>query len=269
MTDKSIHYIVTLGVCLICSSIGFRRTVYFVSLGYALSIAVLAFLLGTLYFSTISGWPLLQAAILLLYAIRLGGFLLVRSHSRGFQKEREQEWAVGIRLTRIYRVGIWCGVSLLYALLCLPTLLTLAAQASGHPSGSTPAGVAVMSIGLLLEAMADWQKSHFKRSHTEHFCTASLYRFVRYPNYLGEMVFWLGTWFSALSDYQTGLQWALSTLGMVCMMAVMLDAPRRLEAKQAKQYGAEAPYRLYTRTVPVLFPLIPLYSLRAVRPDRP
>jgi steroid 5-alpha reductase family enzyme len=248
---------------LACSSVGFKRPVYFVSFGYALSIGAQAIVFGAINATPVSGRPMVQGAVLLMYSIRLGVFLRLRSSRGGFQRELKQELAFGAQWSLRTKVAIWWAVSLLYLSLFLPTLLNLAAQTKGQASWSAPTGVAVMIIGLVLEGTADWQKSHFKLSHPNRFCDVQLYRIVRYPNYLGEIVFWLGSWFASVSAYRTSLQWIFCTLGSGCMVGVMLDATRRLELKQAARYGSENLYRIYAATVPVLFPLLPVYSLRA------
>ena len=130
-------------------------------------------------------------------------------------------------------------------------------------------GVAMMAVGLLLEAAADWQKSQFKLIHPDRFCDVALYRMVRCPNYLGEIIFWLGVWLSAVAAYQTRPAWILSTLGFMYLAGVMLGATRGLEAKQLRRYGCDPAYRKWATTVPVLVPLIPLYSLRSKRLTAP
>ncbi len=45
----------------------------------------------------------------------------------------------------------------------------------------------------------------------------------------------------------------------------MLGSARRLEIKQAERYASDPAYLDYVRRVPILFPLLPLYSLRTLR----
>jgi hypothetical protein len=49
-------------ICLSVSALGFRRVEYFVSLGYASSIAAQALVFGALYAATLGGWVFLQVA---------------------------------------------------------------------------------------------------------------------------------------------------------------------------------------------------------------
>jgi steroid 5-alpha reductase family enzyme len=57
-------------------------------------------------------------------------------------------------------------------------------------------------------------------------------------------------------------QWALSLLGFALITWVMFSGARRLELRQDKNYGADPEYQEYVRTVPILIPFIPLYSVK-------
>ena len=249
-------------LCLAGTSPGFFRVVYFVGLGYAISIVVQALLAAIVYRDTISGWPLAQVLLLALYGLRLGTFLVVRDRNAVYRAQLGQTGASGALDALPARIAIWVGVSILYVLMFMPALLTLAAQAVREPLWSLPGGVALMAIGLSMEAIADIQKSAFKRRSPGQFCNVALYRFVRCPNYLGEMLFWLGAWFCALAAYRTALEWILCTAGLVCIEGIMVGAARRLEIKQDGHYRSELAYRNYVRSVPILFPFLPIYSLR-------
>jgi steroid 5-alpha reductase family enzyme len=128
---------------------------------------------------------------------------------------------------------------------------------------SAPVGILLMAAGLGLEACADWQKSEFKKRNPSRFCDVGLYSVVRFPNYFGEMVFWLGVWVSAMSTYRTLAAWSLGSLGLLCIVLVMVGASRRLELKQSKSYGSDPAFEVYSRRVPVLFPFLPFYSVRS------
>jgi len=252
-----------LALCLIWSALGFKRVEYFVSLGYAASVAVQAIAFPILYRNTIKGLALLQSGLLLAYGLRLGIFLALRGRVPSFQKQQAENKARGIKVDGLMKVAIWVGVSFLYVLLFLPALLTMSAQARGMALVSAPVGILLMSAGLGLEACADWQKSRAKRRNPSRFCDVGLYRVVRFPNYFGEMVFWLGVWVSANSTFQTLSTWALGSLGFLFIILVMVGAGRRLELKQDKIYGSDAAYKAYSRRVPILFPFLPIYSLQS------
>jgi len=256
------YLVLGLALCLIFSALGFKRVEYFVSLGYAASVAAQAVAFPFLYRDTIRGLALLQSGMLLAYGLRLGIFLALRDRVPSFQNQRTGNSDRGIKVGGTIKVGIWVGVSFFYLLLFMPALLTMSAQAGGVAMASAPVGILVMAAGLGLEACADWQKSEFKRRTPSSFCDVGLYRVVRFPNYFGEMVFWLGLWVSAISAYRTLSTWALGSLGFLLIVLVMVGASRRLELKQSKHYASIAAYEAYSRSVPILFPFLPIYSLR-------
>ena len=249
-------------LCLACSALGFIRTVNFVGVGYAASIAAQSVAAAILYAANLSGWPLVQVLLLCAYGIRLGSYLTLRDRDRGYQDHQSPKGATRMPPGAMARIAIWVGVSTRYVLMPLPAFLTLSAQAHGLPLGSLPGGVVIMSLGLGLETVADWQKFRFKAGAPTQLCKTGLYRLVRYPNYFGEMVFWSGLWLSALSAYQGWLEWSLSTLGLASILGIMIGATRRLEGKQERHYAADAAFVAYRRSVPILLPFLPLYSLR-------
>lgn len=252
-------------LALLISSAGFIRVVYFISTGYAFSIFAMAAASAWLYRGSLE--PLLgaQLGLLALYGLRLGTFLVRRDRSPSYRKSIEQtdrEAAVSLPV----QVVIWVSVSVLYVLMFYPALLGLAAAAAGTATtGSPVAGITIMALGLGLEAIADHQKSRYKGEHPGRFCDVGLYRLVRCPNYLGEMLFWLGQFVAGLAAFSHWSHWAASGVGLVCIQLIMVGSTRRLELAQGERYGDREDYRDYVRSVPVLWPWLPVYSLKNAR----
>ena len=74
------------------------------------------------------------------------------------------------------------------------------------------------------------------------------------------MLFWTGAVISGIGAV-TGWQWALVALGYALISYVMFSGARRLEIRQNKNYGADPEYQQYVKTVPILLPFVPLYSV--------
>jgi steroid 5-alpha reductase family enzyme len=250
---------------MLISALGFRRIDYFVSLGYSFSIGAQAVLFPLLYLGTIKGWVIAQTVLLLAYGLRLGGYLIQRERSPSFARELAASKERGRYIKGWLKIAIWVSVSLLYMAMFFPALLTMAAEAHGAATASVAFGVVIMVVGLGLEAAADWQKSRFKVRHPARYCDEGLYAVVRCPNYFGEMIFWLGAFVSGLSAYRSPLAWALAGAGFICIQLIMLGSARRLEIKQSERYGSDEEYRRYVSQVPILFPWVPIYSLRSLR----
>lgn len=258
-----------LGLALFATLIGFRRVVYFISLGYAGSVVLL---MGQALYRSGLQLPLVvtaQALLLILYGLRLGSFLLLRERLPSYRNELAEVESRSGHIGLLRKVAIWLGVSTLYVLMCSPATLNMgrylraATEAPAFvPSASVFVGVAVMLLGLWLEAWADRQKAAFKSQFPSRFCDVKLYRVVRCPNYLGETLFWLGNFVCGLSAYTSLWHWAASVTGWICITLVMIGSTKRLERKQQERYGSDPDYQRYVQTVPVLFPFVPLYSLK-------
>ena len=129
----------------------------------------------------------------------------------------------------------------------------------------TLAGLGVMAGGLLLEGLADWQKSAAKQQAPGRFCHRGLFGWVRCPAYLGEILFWLGNWLTGAAFCVAWWHWALSLAGLLCIVLIMLSSTKRLEAAQQRRYGALPEFQSYSTSVPILIPWVPLYSVQRLR----
>jgi steroid 5-alpha reductase family enzyme len=63
---------------------------------------------------------------------------------------------------------------------------------------------------------------------------------VRYPNYLGEMLFWLGNFLTGLAAYNAWWHWVLAAVGCMSIKLIMLGSTKRLELKQDERYATSA-----------------------------
>ncbi|MCK6510274.1 DUF1295 domain-containing protein [Myxococcota bacterium] len=256
------------GLALLVSSAGFYRRVYFVSLGYAFSIAGMAVWCAIGCGAHATLWAWVHLALLGLYGVRLGSYLLHRERATSYAQDREVHYQQKRQGQRWLDVLIWLAVSLLYVLMFLPGLLHLLTPpmfGAGTTLFVRVVGVLVATGGLVMESLADKQKSDFKKSHPKRFCDTGLYRLVRCPNYLGEILFWTGSFVLAIPFYTSALRWFLCIVGYVCIVLIMMGSTKRLEHSQGERYGEDPAYQAYIRTTPVLFPFVPIYSLQGVR----
>ena len=118
-----------------------------------------------------------------------------------------------------------------------------------------------MALGIIIESVADIQKNNSKKKNPKRFCDTGLYKLVRCPNYLGEMIFWTGVLVSGVNILTGVGQWILALVGYIGIIFVMFSGARRLELRQNKNYGNDPEYQKYVKTVPIMVPFIPLYSV--------
>lgn len=255
-------------LALAISATGFIRLVYFVSIGYAFSITGMAVLAGVLFAPQLGPWAWAHLALLSFYGLRLGSFLVMRERSPSYQSELEEVQRRNRKLSLFARFGIWIGVALLYVCMFSPGLLRAHAMAQGRSDAFpilTGIGLAIMVFGLAFEGLADFQKSRFKKTAPKRFCDRGLFRIVRCPNYLGEIGVWTGSLLAGISAWNHPLQAVPGILGTICIVLIMMGSTKRLENKQEGRYGKDPEYQAYVKKVPVLFPFLPIYSLKNIK----
>ncbi len=228
---------------------------------------MMCFLLASFYYPYFQNYNVLQVLILALWGIRLGTFLIRREFNTNYtqavndQTSESQSQPLGVK------IGIWVGVSLLYAIMFSPAIFTL--QDATHFGENyliiTYLGILIMAIGFILESIADKQKSDFKKDHPRDFCNVGLYQWVRCPNYLGEILVWTGSLITAFAFMDSWWQWLMAFAGWICIVLIMMGSTKRLEKKHNERYGDQPEFQKYSKSVPILFPWTKIYSLQNVK----
>ena len=245
---------------MVISSIGFKNYVWFISLGYGFSIAGEGLLMLILYGKQLTVGSVICCVLFILYGIRLGGYLAVREFgSSSYKKNMKGEIKDGKSVPFGVKIAIWVTCALLYVSQVSGVYYRLENAAADN--AFVFVGAAVMLLGLILETVADIQKNKAKKVNPRRFVDTGLYRLVRCPNYLGEMIFWTGVVISGIGAV-SNWQWIVVAIGYMGIIFVMFSGARRLEIRQNKNYGNDPEYQKYVTTVPILLPFIPLYSVK-------
>ena len=247
-------------VALIISSIGFKKFVWFISLGYGFSIAGIGVALFVLFRENLTPVTVVLSLLLIVYGCRLGGYLLIRERrSASYQNTMKHEIKDGSDMNLILKILVWATCALLYVCEASPVFFRLE-NAAGTDTVSI-IGTIIMALGIILESASDLTKNRFKKEHPKRFCDVGLFRIVRCPNYLGEVLIWTGVFLSGVTALHGALQWIAAISGWVCIVYIMFGGARRLELRQNKNYGNDPEYQKYVKTTPILLPFIPLYSV--------
>ncbi len=255
-----ISLLILLGVALLVSAMGFKNYVWFISLGYGFSIAAEGITMMIYYHNSLTVSAILLSALLIVYGIRLSGYLAIReAKSSSYKKHMKSEIKDGKTVPFGVKCAIWVTCALLYVTQVVPVLYRFSSGASD--SVMAYVGIGIMAFGLILETAADLQKNAAKRKNPRRFVDKGLYRLVRCPNYLGEMIFWTGVFLSGIGALTDVWQWVLASVGYIGIIFVMFSGARRLEIRQNKNYGNDPEYQAYVKKVPILLPFIPLYSV--------
>ena len=255
-----IDFWILFGICLLVSAIGFKNYVWFISLGYGFSIAAQGVAMMIMYGSGLTLGTIITCILFILYGLRLGGYLAIREFTQNtYKKNMQGEIKDGKTVPFGVKIAIWISCAALYVTQISGVFYRLLNEAEDNIWVFIGAGV--MLLGVSLETAADIQKNEAKKVNPRRFVDTGLYRIVRCPNYLGEMIFWTGVVIAGIGAV-SGWQWIVVIIGYVGIIFVMFSGARRLEIRQDKNYGSDPEYQKYVATVPILLPLIPLYSVK-------
>ena len=259
---------ILLAVCAVLCAVGFYKFVYFLSIGYGFAVAGGGIAIFIMYLLNPSATPvwlvLVQMILFIAYGVRLSGFLLVREFKNisfkktdvakdTLAKNNEKKMPVFVLAT------IWISVSVLYVAQVSPMLFR---YTNASADIIVPIiGVVVSVAGLILETIADNQKSAQKKVRPDMVATQGLYKIVRCPNYLGEIIFWTGIFISGVTAYATVGQWITAVLAYICIVYIMFNGAQRLEKRQMERYGENEEYNAYADKTPIIIPFLPIYHL--------
>ena len=259
---------ILLAVCAVLCAVGFYKFVYFLSIGYGFAVAGGGIAILVMYLINPTAAPLwimlVQTALFIAYGARLSGFLLIREFKNvtfkktdvakdTLAKNGEKKMPIFVLVT------IWVSVAVLYVAQVSPMLFR---YVNASEDIVLPVvGFAVSIFGLILESIADKQKSAQKKERPDMVATKGLYKMCRCPNYLGEILFWTGVFISGITAYMTVGQWITAVLAYICIVYIMFNGAQRLEKRQMARYGENTEYNAYADKTPIIIPLLPIYHL--------
>ncbi|KAA0168550.1 hypothetical protein FNF31_00430 [Cafeteria roenbergensis] len=194
------------------------------------------------------------AAMVLVWALRLGSFLVYRISRDGGVDKRFAE----IRINPVRFFVAWT----LQALWILTTALPVyAVAAEGKPSDLAPedlALVALWGVFFVIEAAADYHKLLFTSNPANkgQFIRTGLWAVSQHPNYAGE----LGMWWTLAAFCVRGLggPWVaiLAAPLFETLLLLFVSGIPLLDKAAAKKWGDSAEYKAYTARTAVLVPFL-------------
>lgn len=254
------QFLILLLVAMVISSIGFKKFVWFISLGYGFSISGLGVAMLVMFRQNLTPVTVILSILAIIYGLRLGCYLLVRERkSASYQKTMKNEIKDGSDTKFILQVVVWISCALLYCCEISPIFFRL--KHNAPTDAAAVIGAVIMALGILLESASDYTKNKYKQANPHRFCDVGLFKIVRCPNYLGEVLIWTGVFVSGITTYAGALEWIAAVGGWICIVYIMFGGARRLELRQNKNYGNDPEYQKYVKTTPILLPLVPLYSV--------
>jgi len=203
-----------------------------------------------LYDSSQNLTNLILGTAIIIWAVRLGSFLFFRIKKAGEDKRFKEIKQSPTRFLLAWSLqGMWVSMCSLCALTALST------ENGVVLNGYLYLGFGLFLTGFLIEIIADKQKSKF-RSNTDNkdkFINTGLWSKSRHPNYLGEIILWLGISIMSISSL-SGLQYlTLVSPLFTYLLLVYVSGVRLLEESGNKKWGHLESYKEYKKNTPRLF----------------
>ncbi len=246
---------------LVFNALGFKKYVWFMTIGYGVSIGGISFclLIMSIVKGQFSAWYMVLCLLLMIYGFRLCIVHLLRER-RITATDRKRMDNVEKHVSVTGLTLMWIIDSVMYYAMMSPVFYRLSNGSTKMNDGVMFIGLILVFAGIIIETMAEVQRYLQKIDSPKLPPMQGLYKVSRCPDYFGEIMVWTGVVITGLKIV-TGAQWVILILGYACMLYMMINGAKRIEMQQMKRFGGNKEYTEYVDKTPVLVPFLPIYHL--------
>lgn len=249
------EYLITLIISVAINIILFIPAFFFktdklTDFSYGLSFFLVSLFLFLNSEKTVLG--LLLFILITIWAIRLSSYLVIRISK--IKKDRRFD---GVRENFFKFFMFWVYQALTVWIILLPSITFWNYQNQTKIS-ILIIGIFIWLIGLLIESIADYQKFVFvnKKENKEKWIQKGLWKYSRHPNYLGEILVWVGIYLFSISSLST---FSLALLGIIspifiAIILIFVSGIPPLEKYADKKWRGIKEYEEYKKNTPILLP---------------
>ena len=196
---------------------------------------------------------LLLAALIVIWALRLGIFLFRRVHNVGKDGRFDNLKPSFIRYLNTWILqGLWVSFTAAAALAAISSKDKVDLEIVGV------VGLIIWSAGFAIEIIADSQKKKFKANpkNINKFIDEGLWARSRHPNYFGEILLWFGVSVIAFPVLQGAQLFTLISPIFVYILLTKGSGIPILERRADKKWGGMPEYEEYKNSTPILVPKV-------------
>ena len=195
---------------------------------------------------------IIVSLLVIIWSLRLSGFLYLRIHRSGKDGRFDQLKTSAIRFLVPWTIqGLWVFLTMI-------VVIVINSQADSAPAlGVWDAiGLSIWILGFSIEVIADNQKTVFNKESNNKgkWIDSGLWSYSRHPNYLGEILLWTGIAFFGISCF-TGLEriaW-ISPIFIYLLLTKISGIPI-LDKRALEKWGDDSEYQKYRDNTPALIP---------------
>ena len=210
------------------------------------------FVLVAVVLFTVSPYSLINL-ILLIMIVLWGARLSLHLANRNLGKPedfRYAEWRREWGSTEIWRafLQVYLLQGSIMFVMTISIVLVLANNANQDLSWIHIVGIVIFGVGFLVETIADYQKSAFKKHSPSKLMKDGLWSISRHPNYFGEVMLWwgIGIYCMASGYFISGL---ISALVINLLIRFVSGVPMLEKSKVGNKE-----YEQYAKDTPVFIP---------------
>jgi steroid 5-alpha reductase family enzyme len=219
-----------------CCLLVFVRFLYVFNYSYALAAMLNGLLLTVARPSAVTA---LLGGAAILYGARLFWFSWARQHGESYAPRMANVIKADEAMPKPVKVALWVNCTLLMTFHLMAVYF-----ASANPVLSFGVALGGMSMiaGTIIEGLADWQKQRVKNVTPDQPVLHGLFRHVRHPNYLGEILLQAGLITVGLSVVSTFSELLAIVLAPGYIILLMISESKRVDTTQETTYWDHPDY---------------------------
>ncbi len=226
----------------------FKTDIFFDLIG---SISFLSIgIISLIFIQDFDGNQILVFFLLIFWALRLGPYLFLRRLSSGIDERLSEYFKSPLSL---YLVWI---MNSLWVFMTSISMIIIFSSKENYDFGLVQwLGLLIWILGFIIEVVSDSQKSKFNKVNKGKFINIGLWKYIRHPNYLGEIIIWIGIFVVSIS-YINSIFTFLSILSPIFVFVLLrfLTGVPQLEVRGEEKWGKNKEYINYKKETGIIFP---------------
>ena len=193
---------------------------------------------------------IIVAAMVVIWALRLGLFLFVRIGNSGGVDSRFD----AIKVNPLRFLVAWSLQAVWTIITAAAALVVISATDREPIDVFFWIGTAIWITGFMIEVLADRQKSTFKADPANHgkFISIGMWSWSQHPNYFGEIVLWIGAAVIAVPALSGWSYVVFASPLFIILLLTKISGINLLDVAAKKKWGDDPEYQEYRRTTSIL-----------------
>lgn len=201
---------------------------------------------------SLSPRAILVSILVVVWCTRLGTFLMTRILRDGIDTRFDH-----VKRSTVRFLGAWTAQAVWVFLLQIPVLILHTHEEVGEVTVLDLVGWGLWVTGFVMETVADTQKTIFRNlpENRDKFITSGLWAYSRHPNFLGEILLWVGIGLSTLSTHLSGLEYlgVAAPVGITLLLLCKVTGIPPLGTAGMRRWGKDESYRHYVQNTNLLW----------------